>query len=110
MSAMSNLHADVLQLVAHAETRSCGYRWSTVEDDLNPGSTIQMLTGCNYPMFTLPVRLVEYRLEFDQFTLCPLHRTLEGVITKAGDSVRVRTADGEDAEICTVSDALGVFA
>lgn len=110
MSAMSDLHADLLQLVAHAEQRACGYRWMPVADDLNPGSTIDVLVGGKYPMFNQPVLLVDYRFVFEHFRLCPLHRTLDGLITRVGDSVRVRTDIGTDEEVCTVSDAMGVFA
>jgi hypothetical protein len=109
MSAMSDLHADILAVVAAAETGTDGFRWIWVPDRCGtPGTEIRLLCRSTY-MGNRAVILADWYLT-DAGRLHPMLRTVAGAITRDGDSVRVRSTMGRDDEICTVSDALGVFA
>jgi hypothetical protein len=116
MSVMSDLHATLLQLVADAESGANGFCWIWVPDTLDgePGAEIRVLTAQVVPFHSdrRTVRVWDWDLVVAQNALpsgdC---RTIDGAVVRVGDSVRIFDAEAHrDFEICTVSDALGVFA
>lgn len=108
MSAMSNLHAEIMGAVADAETVAGRWLWVWTDDPLCAGERIGVLC-VRSRMGDRVVVTSDWGTLTDVGRYSGCLRTVVGVITRFGDSVRVRSSMGRDEEIGTVSDAMGVF-